>query len=66
MHSKSFIKIIGILLLRFQENCPREKLPPSPNYNANPKPNPDPDRGGGVAIFLGDDFPDTVINSQVC
>ena len=33
---------------RFKENCPRGKMPPSPNSNANPKPNHDPDRG---AIF---------------
>ena len=35
-------------------------MPPSPNSNANPKPNPDPDRG---AIFFGDNFPDTIIET---
>ena len=37
------------------------KLPPSPNSNANPKPNPDRDQG---AIFLGGNFPDTVLNTM--
>ena len=35
------------------------KIAPSANSNANPKPNPDPDWGGG--IFLGGNFPDTLI-----
>ena len=35
-------------LQRFWENCPRGKLPHSPNSNANSKPNSDPYRG---AIF---------------
>ena len=35
------------------------KIAPSPNSNANPKPNPDPDRG---AIFLGANFPDTLLH----
>ena len=37
------------------------KIAPSPNSNANPKPNPDPDQGGG--IFLGGNFPDTLIQT---
>ena len=42
----------------FQENCPRGKLPLSPNSNASRKPNPAPDRG---AIFFGGNFPDTLL-----
>ena len=41
---------------RFQDNCPRRKLPPNPNFNANPKPNPNPNR---EAISLLGNFLDT-------
>ena len=49
--------LINIILLRFQDNCSRGKLPPNPKTNT--KPNINPNRG---TIFLGGQLSEAAVH----